>query len=152
MTDFDKDELGPLPEFNKRKKRTRTVSPEERAKKQSPEFREHLKNIGFKKGQAKVGGRIATPRETKEFLSDKGVDAAKMMWQLATDPDVKDDTRRKALEYILSISVSRAPTQSEVKVDHNYNISNMLLEAQRMASGPIIDVTPVPKAIECDTE
>lgn len=151
MSDIE-DALGPLPEPNKRKKRTRRVSDEERAKKQSPEFQAHLRSIGFQKGRKKTGGTVPTPKETKDFLNGKGLEAAEMMWTLANDPEVKDDTRRKALEYILSISVSRAPTQSEVKVDHNYNISNMLLEAQRMASNPIIYVTPVPKAIEGDTD
>lgn len=146
------DRLGPLPEPNKRKKRSRTVSPEERAKKQTPEFQEHLRKIGFQKGRKKTGGTVPTPKETKEFLNGKGLEAAEMMWELANDPDVKDDTRRKALEYILSISVSRAPTEQKVEVNHTHDIGAMLLEAQRMASKPIIDITPVPKVIEGDTE
>ncbi len=146
------DILGPLPEPNKRRKRTRTVPPEELAKKQSPEFQEHLRKIGFQKGRKKTGGRVATPVETKEFLNGKGLEAAEMMWELANDPDVKDDTRRKALEYILSISVSRAPTEQKVEVNHTHDIGAMLLEAQRMASKPVIDITPLPKAIEGDSE
>ncbi|AYD01730.1 hypothetical protein [Neorhizobium sp. NCHU2750] len=147
------DILGPLPEPNKRRKRTRTVPPEERAKKQSPEFQEHLRKIGFQKGRKKTGGTVPTPKETKEFLNGKGLEAAEMMWALANDPDVKDDTRRKALEYILSISVSRAATETKVEVNHTHDIGAMLLEAQRMASKPLIDVTPkLPKVIEGDSE
>lgn len=148
-------DLSTLPDLpRKRGRKKRHVPEEERMKKGSPEWAEHMRNIGFKKGdgrggRASGGGRVATPKETKEWLSGKSLDVAQLLYDMAFDEDVPAKDRIKAAMWVAEMTIAKAPTQSEVKVDHNYNLGMMLLEAQKLAGNalpspeaPIIDITP----------
>lgn len=151
--EIDIEELGPLPDTPRKKRgsRRRAVSDKEREFKQSDEWKNHLRTIGFQKGRQKTGGRIATPKETKEWIAGKSKDVAEFMLNVMNDDTAPMRERLKAAQWLGEMSMAKAPTQQEIKVDHSYSISNLLLEAQRNAGKPIIDVTPTPPAIEDST-
>lgn len=142
--EIDKSVLPDLPSRRKKSGRRRTVSDEERALKTSPEWKERLAKNGFQKGRAKTGGRKATPKETKEWIAGKSIDVAEFMYNAMNDDTQPLKERIKAAQWLGDMSMSKAPTESTVKVDHTYNLGNMLLEAQKLASlpPPMKDITP----------
>lgn len=150
---IDMNSIGPLPEVRRKRGRPKkvVVSEAEQARRTSPEHIEHLKKIGFQKGHAKVGGRQATPKETKDWIAGKSMDVGVFMLALMNDDTQPMKERYKAAAWLGEMSMSKAPTSQEIKVDHTYNLNNMLLDAQKMAGNPppliaehpIIDVTPV---------
>lgn len=156
MSDFDRENVGPLPTPSRKKGqgRKRLVTAEEREKKTSPEWKEHLRNIGRKKGDPKIpgSGSKATPKETKEWIAGKSIDVAEFMFEVMNDPDQPVKERIRAAQWLGEMSMSKAPVEQKVEVNHTHDIGQMLLEAQRMASKPLIDITPLPKAIEGDSE
>ncbi|MGQ3209530.1 hypothetical protein [Shinella sp.] len=128
-------DLGPLPDLPRKKGRRKRVVPEhERMKKGSPEWDEHMRRIGRKKGDPKVpgSGRKATPKETKEWLSGKSLDVAKLLYDIAFDDTVAAKDRIKAAMWVAEMSIAKAPTQSEVKVSHSHTIADMLAEINSM--------------------
>ena len=151
MTDIEND-IGPLPDTPRKKRgsRRRVVTAEEREKKQSPEWKEHLRTIGFQKGRSRTGGRVATPKETKEWLAGKSQDVAQLLYDMAFDEDLPARERIKAATWIAEMTMARAPTEQKVEVTHTHDIGAMLLEAQRLASSKLIDVSPKPIAIDND--
>ncbi|MDX0947224.1 hypothetical protein GOD93_16355 [Sinorhizobium medicae] len=142
----------PSPPKKKGGRRKRAVSEKEQERWQSPEWKDHLKKIGFQKGREKTGGRVATPKETKEWIAGKSINVAEFMWDLMNDDTQPIKERRAAAVWLGEMSMAKAPVQQEIKVDHNYNLNNMLIEAQRNAGKPILDITPNPIAIEDDTD
>jgi hypothetical protein len=142
---IDTSVLPELPRKTGKRRGNRFVSAEERALKTSPEWKEQLAQHGFQKGRKKTGGRKATPKETKEWIAGKSIDVAEFMYNAMNDETQPLKERIKAAQWLGDMSMSRAPTESTVKVDHTYNIGNMLLEAQKLASlqPPMKDITPV---------
>ena len=147
---IDKDNVGPLPELPRKKGRgrKRVVSAEERALKTSPEWQEHLRTIGFKKGREKTGGRVATPKETKDWIAGRSQDVAQFMYDIMNDEDQPVKERIRAAQWLGEMSMSKAPAEQKIEVNHNHDIGAMLLEAQRLASSRLIDVTPNHNAID----
>ena len=148
-------DLGPLPEPPRKKgRRRRIVTEEERAKKTSPEWKEHLRKIGIQKGATKHpdSGRKATPKETKEWLAGKSRDVAEFMYEVMNDDAQPIKERIRAAQWLGEMSMSKAPSEQKVEVNHTYDVNAMLLEAQRMASAKLIDITPKPLSIEGDTD
>ncbi|GCA50626.1 hypothetical protein CN157_09310 [Sinorhizobium meliloti] len=145
--------LDVIPELPRKKgRRKRTVTDQERERKQSPEWQEHLKKIGFQKGREKTGGRVATPKETKEWLAGKSQDVAELLYNMAFDDTIPAKERMKAAMWVAEMTMAKAPTEQKVEVNHTHDIGAMLLEAQRMATSKLIDVTPKPKVIEDDSD
>ncbi|MBD8663123.1 hypothetical protein IFT59_07635 [Rhizobium sp. CFBP 8752] len=144
MSDTE-DALGPLPQPRRKKgaPRRRAVSAEELAKKKSPEFQEHLRNIGFKAGRTKTGGTVATPKEAKEWAATRSLDVMKFMFDVMTDEDQPTKERIRAAQWLGEMSMSKAPVEQKVEVNHTHDIGAMLLEAQRMVSKSLVDVTPL---------
>ena len=144
------DDIGPLPKPPRKKGGTkkRAISDKERERWASPEWNEHLKKVGFQKGREKTGGAVATPKETKEWLAGRSQDVAELLYQMAFDEDLPAKERMKAAMWIAEMSISKAPVEQKVEVNHTHDIGSMLLEAQRMANKPLIDITPKPLAIE----
>ncbi|MGH0331034.1 hypothetical protein [Sinorhizobium meliloti] len=142
----------PSPPKKKGGRRKRAVSEKEQKRWQTDEWKDHLKKIGFQKGREKTGGRVATPKETKEWIAGKSINVAEFMWDLMNDDTQPIKERRAAAVWLGEMSMAKAPVQQEIKVDHNYNLNNMLIEAQRNAGKPILDITPNPIAIEEDKD
>ncbi|RVJ16634.1 hypothetical protein CN184_28235 [Sinorhizobium medicae] len=142
----------PSPPKKKGGRRKRAVSEKEQERWQTDEWKDHLKKIGFQKGREKTGGRVATPKETKEWIAGKSINVAEFMWDLMNDDTQPIKERRAAAVWLGEMSMAKAPVQQEIKVDHNYNLNNMLIEAQRNAGKPILDITPNPIAIEEDKD
>ncbi|ASP88176.1 hypothetical protein CDO26_27905 (plasmid) [Sinorhizobium meliloti] len=144
----------PSPPKKKGGRRKRAVSEKEQERWNSPEWHEHLKKIGRQKGDPKVpgSGRRATPKETKEWIAGKSIDVAEFMWDLMNDDTQPIKERRAAAVWLGEMSMAKAPTESKVEVNHTHDIPAMLLEAQRMATSKLIDVTPKPKVIEDDSD
>lgn len=148
MTDqIDTSVLPELPRKRAQAGRRRTMSDSERALKTSPEWKEKLAKTGFQKGMQKVpgSGRKATPKETKEWIAERSIDVAEFMYRAMNDETQPLKERIKAAQWLGDMSMSKAPTETNVKVDHTYNIGNMLLEAQKLASlppSPMKDITP----------
>ncbi|WP_050979904.1 hypothetical protein [Sinorhizobium sojae] len=153
MSEIETD-IGPLPAPPKKKggRRKRAVNPKEQERWQSDEWKEHLKKVGFQKGREKTGGRVATPKETKEWIAGKSQDVAQFMWDLMHDDTQPIKERRAAAVWLGEMSMAKAPTEQKVEVNHTHDIGAMLLEAQRMATTKLIDVTPKPKVIEDDSD
>lgn len=154
MSDSDIDNVGPLP-APKRKKgqaRKRVVTQEEIDRKSTPEFQEHLRKIGFQKGRKKTGGTVPTPKETKEWIAGKSIDVAEFMYEVMNDPDQPVKERIRAAQWLGEMSMSKAPVEQKVEVNHTHDIGAMLLEAQRMASKSLIDVTPKLPVIDVTPE
>lgn len=144
-------DLSTLPDLpRKRGRKKRHVPEEERMKKGSPEWAEHMRNIGFKKGdgrggRASGGGRVATPKETKEWLSGRSLDVAQLLYDMAFDEDVPAKDRIKAAMWVAEMTIAKAPTQSEVKVAHTHSIADMLAEVNALRlsdNSKTIDITP----------
>lgn len=156
MTEFDPENVGPIPAPKRKKGQTRkrVVTPEELEKRRSPEFLEHLKKIGRKKGDPKVpgSGSKATPKETKEWIAGKSINVAEFMFEIMNDDTQPTKERIRAAQWLGEMSMSKAPVEQKVEVNHNHDIGQMLLEAQRLASKPLIDITPLPKTIEGDKD
>jgi hypothetical protein len=153
--EIDKDNIGPLPEPKKRGRRKRAVSEKERERWNSPEWKEHLKEIGIQKGTPKHpdSGRKATPKETKEWLAGKSQDVAELLYNMAFDDTIPAKERMKAAMWVAEMTMAKAPTEQKIEVNHTNDIGAMLLEAQRMmATSKLIDVTPKPKVIEDDSD
>lgn|GEM_PF-5469459 len=145
--------LDVIPELPRKKgRRKRTVTDQERERKQSPEWQEHLKKIGFQKGREKTGGRVATPKEAKELAKSASVEVVQFMRDVMNDDTAALRERIKAAQWLGEISLSKAPSEQKVEVNHTHDIGAMLLEAQRMATSKLIDVTPKPKVIEDDSD
>ncbi|WP_455918654.1 hypothetical protein [Ensifer canadensis] len=151
--EIDLNNLGPLPEPPRKKgRRRRIVTEEERANKTSPENLERLRKIGFQKGREKTGGRVATPKETKEWVAGKSRDVAEFMYEVMNDDAQPIKERIRAAQWLGEMSMSKAPSEQKVEVNHVYDVNAMLLEAQRMASAKLIDITPKPLSIEGETD
>ncbi|MDW9768601.1 hypothetical protein [Sinorhizobium meliloti] len=142
----------PSPPKKKGGRRKRAVSEKEQERWQTDEWKDHLKKIGFQKGREKTGGRVATPKETKEWIAGKSINVAEFMWDLMNDDTQPIKERRAAAVWLGEMSMAKAPTEQKVEVNHTHDIGAMLLEAQRMATSKLIDVTPKPKAIEDDSD
>lgn len=116
----------------------------------SPEFKEHLKKVGFQKGHEKKGGRKALPKELKEAMRERTFDALDTMIDLmenSPNPVVK----LKAAQYLLDPFISKAPVEKNVNVNHSVSIADMLAEINQQRQSKLIDVTPrsaLPKVIE----
>ena len=156
MSDFDPENVGPIP-APKRKSgqaRKRVVTAEEREKKTSPEWKEHLRNIGRKKGDPKVpgSGSKATPKETKEWIAGKSINVAEFMFEIMNDDTQPTKERIRAAQWLGEMSMSKAPVEQEIKVSHSHDIGALLQEAKRLAAKNMIDVTPTPKLIEGDKD
>lgn len=156
MTDFDREKVGPLPTPSRKKGqgRKRVVTAEEREKKTSPEWKEHLRNIGRKKGDPKVpgSGSKATPKETKEWIAGKSINVAEFMFEIMNDDTQPTKERIRAAQWLGEMSMSKAPVEQEIKVSHTHDIGALLQEAKRLAAKNMIDVTPAPKVIEGDKD
>lgn len=107
----------------------------------SPEFKEHLKKVGFQKGHEKKGGRKALPKELKEAMRERTFDALDTMMDLmenCPNPAVK----YKAAAYVLDVFVSKSPVEKNVNVNHSVSIADMLAEINQQRQNKLIDVTP----------
>lgn len=67
---------------------------------------------------------------------------AQLLYDMAFDDTIPARERMKAAMWIAEMSISKAPVEQKVEINHTHDIGQMLLEAQRMASKPLIDVTP----------
>lgn len=122
-------------------------------KRKTPEHAEHMRRIGFKKGDGRGGlgsggGRKALPQEVKDAMSEKTLEAVEIMVDVMQNSK-NDMARIKAAEYLLSPFVAKAATQSEVKVSHSHTIADMLAEINSMRltdNSKTIDLTA--KAVE----
>lgn len=148
-------DIGPLPDLPRKKgRKRRTVSEKEMERLKSPEHLERLKQNGFQKGREKTGGRVATPKDTKEWIAGKSQDVAELLYNMAFDDTIPAKERMKAAMWVAEMSMSKAPVEQKVEVNHTHDIGAMLLEAQRLASGtkalekPMKDVTPAVPMIE----
>lgn len=140
---------GPIPETTRKKggTRRRTMTAEEKAFRTSDEWKEHMRSIGFKKGdgrggRASGGGAIKTPKETKEWIASRSLDVAEFMYSMMTDENQPAKERIKAAAWLGEMSMSKAPVEQKMEVNHTHDIGAMLLEAQRLASKPLIDIKP----------
>ncbi|MCK3776206.1 hypothetical protein MZK49_05615 [Ensifer sesbaniae] len=118
-------------------------------KRKSPEHREHLKSIGRKKGDPKVpgSGRKPTPKEVKEFLASRTMEAAEFFVNLMHDDTQPIKERRMAAQWVLETQISKAATESKVEVNHTHTVTNLLADAKRQLAlqdkNKTIDVTPI---------
>jgi hypothetical protein len=153
-------DIGPLPDLPRKKgRKKRTMSAAEREQKTSPEWNEHLKQIGFQKGRAKTGGRVATPKETKEWIASKAQDVAELLYDMAFDEEIAPKERMKAAMWVAEMSMSKAPTETNVQVNHSVSIAEMLTQinqarvaASNSTTHELIDITPTPDIVEAVAE
>lgn len=118
-------------------------------RRKTPEHAEHMRKIGFKKGdgrggRASGGGRVATPPEVKAAMAEKTHEAVEIMYDLMYNSS-NESVRWKAAAYFLDAMVAKAPTQSEVKVNHTHSIADMLAEVNALRlsdNSKTIDITP----------
>lgn len=136
--EIDTSVLPELPRKRSQAGRRRTMSESERALKTSPEWKEKIAKHGFQKGMQKIpgSGKKSTPKETKEWIAERSIDVAEFMYNAMNDDTQPLKERIKAAQWLGDMSMSKAPTESTVKVDHTYDIGSMLLEAQKLASLP----------------
>jgi hypothetical protein len=145
LSDLTKDNIGPLPE-RKKSRRKVVETPDKPNGRKSPENIERLKKIGFQKGQSgNPGGRKATPKETKEWLEGKGLDMAQLLYDMALDESIHPKERMKAAMWVAEISVAKSSSEQKITVNHNHDIADMLSrinQARLKDDGKTIDITP----------
>ncbi|WP_037454246.1 hypothetical protein [Sinorhizobium fredii] len=158
MSEIESD-IGPLPDLPRKKgRKKRTVSQEEMDRLKSPEHIDRLKRVGFQKGREKTGGRVPTPKETKEWLAGKTQDVAELLYDMAFDDTIPAKERMKAAMWIAEMNISKAPTEQTVNVNHNHQISDMMarINEDRQArqievgSKPMKDITPAAPVIDAN--
>ncbi|MCM2433207.1 hypothetical protein [Agrobacterium rosae] len=113
-------------------------------KRKTPEHREHLKNIGRKKGQPKIEGSGVKkiPEEVKEAMAAKTMDAVAVMADVMMNSS-NDTARVKAAAYFLDPFVPKAATN--VNVNHAVSIADMLSQINQSRlkdETKTIDITP----------
>ncbi|WP_145643264.1 hypothetical protein [Neorhizobium alkalisoli] len=100
---------------------------------------------GSRSGKEKTGGRIATPKETKEWISGKSLDVAEFMYGVMNDESQPVKERIKAAAWLGEMSMAKAPTQQEINVNHSHTIANMLasVNMDRLENSKTIDLVAV---------
>ncbi|AEG09289.1 MULTISPECIES: hypothetical protein [Sinorhizobium] len=145
-------DISEFPEIKRKKgRRKRTVTEKERERWQSPEWNDHLKKIGRQKGDPKVpgSGRRPTPKEAKELANSKSVEVVEFMLSVMRDEDASMKDRMKAAAYLGDMTLSKAPTESKVEVNHTHQIVDMMARINAQRHG-IKDITPATPVIEAN--
>jgi hypothetical protein len=114
-----------------------------RKRKRTPEELERLKSVGFQKGRARTGGRVATSQEVKDAMAARTMRAVEIAEDLMENSP-NDMVRLKALEWMAQSLVTKAATK--VDVNHTHGFADMLAEinqARLKDDSKTIDITPV---------
>ena len=114
-------------------------------KRKSPEFREHLKKIGFKKDdpasiERRAGANLKYSEELKQAVAEHSLDALGVIVDIMHNGS-NEAAKLKAALYIMEVCVARAAR--EIKVTKTYSVADLLAQVNATNPEMMIDVTPL---------
>ncbi|WCJ63801.1 hypothetical protein [Agrobacterium tumefaciens] len=113
-------------------------------KRKSPEHKEHLRQIGFKKNDPVTlerikGGSTKYTEELKAAVAEHSLDALAVVVDIMKN-GANEHAKLKAATYILEICVAKAAR--EIKVTKEYSVADLLAQVNATNPDMMIDITP----------